>query len=65
MLVFKTSAADVGKWLLLSEVNHYSTRLVLISLRYTPIWGAGGGRCVLSMRTENKKGWNFLITNKK
>jgi hypothetical protein len=29
MLAFKTSAADMGKWLLLSEVNHYSTRLVL------------------------------------
>jgi hypothetical protein len=59
MLAFKTSDADMGKWLLLSEVNHYSTRLVLSSFSYTPIWGGG----VVSMRTENKKGWIFLVAN--
>jgi hypothetical protein len=53
MLAFKTLAADMGKWLLLSEVNHYSTRLALSSLSYTPFFWGGA---VVSMRTENKKG---------
>jgi hypothetical protein len=55
MLAFKTSAADIVERLLLSEVNHYTRRLLLRSLSYTPISGA--------TRSENKKGWTFLITN--
>jgi hypothetical protein len=55
MLALKTSAADMGERLLLSEVNHYRTRWVralLVTAQYR-----GGGRCVVSMRSENKKGW--------
>jgi hypothetical protein len=53
MLAFKTSAADIGRQLLLSEVNTYGTRLVMLSLSYIPIWEA--------MRSENIKGWTFKL----
>jgi hypothetical protein len=61
MLAFSTSAADMGKRLLLSEVNYWYTFGAEVpwlhrNMRGTGCHTEGGGRCVVSMISENKKG---------